>query len=167
MKSKTDLRIYAKELRKSLDIQLLSENFINEIRQLDIYIKAKNVMIFYPKKYEIDLRNLLSDDKNFFLPKVSGQNLLVCPYTENMEKSKYNIMEPCSEPVDCEILDLIIVPALMADKQGFRLGYGGGFYDRFLKKCDAKTISLVAKQLYIDKLPVDEYDVKIDKIIVK
>ena len=41
MKSKTDLRIYAKELRKSLDIQLLSENFINEIRQLDIYIKAK------------------------------------------------------------------------------------------------------------------------------
>lgn len=167
MKSKTDLRIYAKELRKSLDIQLLSENFINEIRQLDIYIKAKNVMIFYPKKYEIDLRNLVIDDKNFFLPKVSGQNLLVCPYTENMEKSKYNIMEPCSEPVDCEILDLIIVPALMADKQNFRLGYGGGFYDRFLKKCDAKTISLVAKQLYIDKLPVDEYDVKIDKIIVK
>ena len=44
MKSKTDLRLYAKELRKSLDIQLLSENFVDHIRQLDIYISAKNVM---------------------------------------------------------------------------------------------------------------------------
>ena len=167
MDSKTDLRIYAKELRKSLDIQLLSENFINEIRQLDIYIKANNVMIFYPKKYEIDLRTLLSDDKNFFLPKVSGENLLVCPYTGYLEKSIYNIMEPCTAPVSKDILDLVIVPALMADRRGFRLGYGGGFYDRFLKDCKAKTVCLLPKELCIELLPMDKYDVKIDIILTK
>ena len=52
-----------------------------------------------------------------------------------MEISNFGIKEPCSEPVAPDILDLIIVPALMVDKNGYRLGYGGGFYDRFLKKC--------------------------------
>ncbi len=167
MKSKTDLRIYAKEIRKSLDIKAISENLVDLIRQSDIYKLAKNVMIFYPKKDEIDLRNLLNDDKNFFLPKVYEDSLLVCPYTQELELANYNIMEPCSDPVNPSVLDLVIVPALMVDSQGYRLGYGGGFYDRFLKTCHVKTLVAMPKELLVDKLPHDEFDVKIDEIILK
>ncbi len=165
MKNKTDYRIYAKELRKTLDIFSISHALTEKIRNSDIYKSAKNVMLFYPTKYEVDLRDLIKDKKNFFLPKVNGENLLVCPYTENLEKSSFNILEPCSNPVSCDMLDLVIVPALMADKDGYRLGYGGGFYDRFLKKCNAKTLTCVPKELLVETLPHDAFDVPVDAVI--
>ena len=166
MKNKTDYRLYAKELRKTLDIKLLSKEFCRKIRNEEHYINAKNVMLFYPAEFEIDLRELFNDDKNFYLPKVFEDKLLVCPLSEKLEKSKFNIMEPCSEPIEPELLDIIIVPALMADKNGYRLGYGGGFYDRFLPLCkNAFKIVVVPKELFIAKLPHDEFDVKVDKVL--
>lgn len=165
MKNKTDFRIYAKELRKTLDIPMISKSLANKIRKSDIYVSAQNIMLFYPIRYEIDLRDLLKDDKTFFLPKVDGENLFVCPFTENLEKSHFNILEPCSNPVSPDVLDLVIVPALMADKHGYRLGYGGGFYDRFLKQCNAKTIVCIPKELFVEELPHEEFDVPVDEII--
>ena len=103
-------------------------------------------MLFYPMTYEIDLRKLLNDDKKFYLPKVSGKNILACPYTENLIKSAFGIMEPETLPVNPNILDLVIVPCMMADKNGYRLGYGGGYYDRFLSEIDAKTITAKKKK---------------------
>ena len=122
-------------------------------------------MLFYPMEYEIDLRELLNDDKTFFLPKVSGKGLLACPYTENLTKSAMGIMEPDTVPVNpCEI-DLVIVPALMIDKKNYRLGYGGGYYDKFLASTDAKSICAIPKELITESLPVMEHDVKIGNII--
>lgn len=169
MENKTDLRFNAKYIRKNLDMKLVSEKLVNLIRNHKFYIDAKNVMIFYPTKYEVNLLDLVKDNKNFYLPKVDGENLLVCPYDCDfkLEKSSFNIFEPCSNPVNSEVLDLIIVPALMADKAGYRLGYGGGFYDRFLKACgnSTKTITAVAKELFVQRLPHDDFDVRIDDVI--
>lgn len=165
MKNKTDYRVYAKELRKKINIKSISAALTEKVRQAEIYQNAKNVMLFYPTKYEIDLRDLLRDDKNFYLPKVNDNELLVCPYTENLEISKFNIYEPCSDPVDLKVLDLIIVPALMADKHGYRLGYGGGFYDRFLPQTDAKTLTVLPVELIVEELPRDDFDINIDHVI--
>lgn len=165
MENKTDYRIYAKNLRKSLDIPRISAVLVQKLRESDLYKSAKHVMLFYPTKYEIDLRDLLKDDKNFYLPKVDGDNLLVCPYTDSLEISKLNIFEPCSEPVCAGILDLVVVPALMADRYGYRLGYGGGFYDRFLADLNVKTVTLLPEELLVENLPNDDFDVKIDFIL--
>ncbi len=166
MKNKTDYRLYAKELRKTLDISSLSQSLCEKIREDEYYIRAKHVMLFYPAECEIDLRDLFHDNKNFYLPKVHNDKIFVCPLSEKLEKSKFNIMEPCSEPIEPELLDIIIVPALMADKNGYRLGYGGGFYDRFLPLCkNAFKIVVVPKELFIAKLPHDEFDVKVDKVL--
>lgn len=167
MFSKAELRIKAKNFRKTLNISDLSENFCAQIIQMDVYIKAENVLIFYPMQYEINVLELLKDNKNFYLPKVCGNELLVCPYSDNLVKSEFNVCEPCSNPVSAEIIDLAIVPALMADKDGYRLGYGGGFYDRFLSaNPHIKTVVPIAKELFIDKLPRDEFDVRIDYIVI-
>ena len=124
-------------------------------------------MLFYPTEFEIDLRELFNDNKNFYLPKVNGDELLVCPYINDLKKSYLGIYEPCSKPVSAEILDLVIVPALMCDKNGYRLGYGGGFYDRFISKYgkNFKTICAVPKELFTQNLPHDENDQKVDFVI--
>lgn len=169
MDNKTYLRIKAKDIRKTLDICKVSERVVMLIRENEVYKNSKNVMLYYPLKYEINLLGLLDDDKNFYLPKVNRQNLEVCPYKkgDKLIKSGFNTMEPEKEGVDKKILDLVIVPALMADKNGYRLGYGGGFYDRFTRsgKGNFKTLCAIAKELYVESLPVESFDVKIDEII--
>ncbi len=167
MENKTDLRIWAKSLRKTLPLDAISAKIVRKIRQNPEFQQAKNVLLYSPSKYEINLLALLDEDKNFFLPKVSGKELLICPFKKGdaLEISSFNIKEPCSNPVDPCCLDLAIVPALAADKNCFRLGYGGGFYDRFLAQNKVKTITPVARQLLIEKLPVEKFDVPVDFVI--
>ena len=166
MQTKQELRKQSKEIRKKLDIKSISKILVQKIRNLQEYKSAQNVMIFYPLKYEIDLLELVNDNKNFYLPKVKDDNLVVCPYCDDLEKSDLNIFEPCSTPCNPEILDLIFTPALMADKEGYRLGYGKGYYDRFLKQYpNIKTILPIPKDLVADELPKDDFDVKVWKVI--
>lgn len=167
MENKTCLRIWAKSLRKTLDTDKISNAIVKKIRSLDIYRTAKNVMIFYPLQFEINLLPLLEDSKNFYLPKVDGENLLVCPFKigERLVKSEFNVSEPLSVPVSSDIPEVVFVPALAVDKNNFRLGYGGGFYDRFLESSKAYSIVPVSEKLVVEKLPVDEFDIPVDCVI--
>lgn len=172
MTDKIELRKKAINIRKNLPMKEISAQLTALVKQNELYKNAKNIMLFYPTKYEVDLRELFNDDKNFYLPKVDGKNLLVCPYlcqngNINLQKSSLGIYEPCSEPLSAEVLDLVIVPALMCDKNGYRLGYGGGFYDRFIAKYgqNFKTMCVIPNELYVENLPVNKFDKKIDFII--
>lgn len=168
MDSKSDLRKKAKCIRKSLSIAEKSTIAVEKIRGNTLYIPAKNVLIYYPLRYELNLLALLDDEKNFYLPRVCGENLQICPFKkgDKLVTSSFNICEPCSNSINPRNLDLVVVPALMADKSGFRLGYGGGFYDRFLVKNNTvKTILPIAKELIVEELPHEEFDIKIDEII--
>lgn len=167
MENKTCLRIWAKSLRKTLDTDKISNAIVKKIRSLEIYRTAKNVMIFYPLQFEINLLPLLEDSKNFYLPKVDGENLLVCPFKigERLVKSEFNVLEPLSIPVSSDIPEVVFVPALAVDKNNFRLGYGGGFYDRFLESSKAYSIVPVSEKLIVEKLPVDEFDIPVDCVI--
>ena len=166
MKNKTELRTKIKADRQLLNIEEKSNIIVEKIRKNNNYISAKHVMLFYPMKYELNLLDLLEDEKVFYFPKVSQTDLVVCPNNNNFEKSKLNIMEPCSNPINPELLDLIIVPALAVDKYNYRLGYGGGFYDRFLAKYpNIKTLTPIFKEFIFDEIPHNNYDIKIDFII--
>ena len=170
MITKTELRKKAKEIRISLEIEKISERIVKNILNLNIYKKAKHVMIFYPIKHEINLLPLLQDKtKSFYLPKVQEEELLVCPYKTNdkLIVSKFKTQEPVSEPISSDILDIVFVPALMVDKNFNRLGYGGGFYDKFLCKNAQNATKIVAipNKLVINELPSDSFDARINVII--
>ena len=167
MTDKIELRKKAKNIRKNLPMKEISGQLVDLIRKNKVYSDSKNVMLFYPTEFEVDLRELFNDNKNFYLPKVDGEELLVCPYINDLQKSHFGIYEPCSKSISAEILDLVIVPALMCDKNGYRLGYGGGFYDRFINKYgkNFKTLCPVSKELFVENLPVDKFDKKVDFII--
>lgn len=167
MDNKTSLRLKAKNIRKNLDISAISASIVAKIRLCEEYKCAKNVLLFYPMKYEINLLDLLNDDKNFYLPRVCDEKLLICPFKsgDKLEKSCFQVCEPCSNPINPKLLDLIFVPALTADKDGYRLGYGGGFYDRFLSEySDIKTIVPIAKELFVDELPHENFDIPINYV---
>ncbi len=169
MDKKIDLRVNAKQIRRNLDMEKISLALAEILKQQSYYKNAKNVMLFYPTKFEVNLLSLLEDDKNFYLPRVKGKDLEVCPYHRGdmLVKSEFKILEPSCGAVNPEILDLIIVPALMVDKSGYRLGYGGGFYDRFLKNYarDKLTVCLLPRALVVEKLPCEEFDVPVKKIL--
>lgn len=169
MDKKTFLRLRAKEIRKTLDIKHYSNILVEKISGMELYKKSKNIMIYYPLDEEINLLDLIQDDgKNFYLPRMNGKSLECCPYkkTDTLVCSKYNIMEPQTECIICPKLDLIIVPALAADKDGNRLGYGGGFYDRFLAGMpDIPTLVALPESLVFENIPTEKFDIKIDYVV--
>ena len=165
---KPQLRRWAKDERKKLDIQALSIVLVQNLKETKEYQQAKNIMIFYPKENEVNLLSLLSDEsKNFYLPKIDGENLLCCPYKDGDELcvSCFKTQEPKSEPTENSILDLIVVPALAVDKEGYRLGYGGGFYDRFLTGINATKLVCIPKEFVVKTVFPEKHDIKINVII--
>lgn len=166
MNDKQQLRKWAKAFGKLREDA--SYNLVHKLIETDEYKQAKNIMLFYPIKNEVNLLELLQDNsKTFFLPKIDGQKLLCCEYKNGdiLCESCFKTLEPTSKPIDKNIIDLVIVPALCCDKNNFRLGYGGGFYDRFLADYKGKTVVCLPKELVIDTIYPDEFDVAVENII--
>jgi 5-formyltetrahydrofolate cyclo-ligase len=163
MESKTQLRHKAKQIRSRLDMSARSRELCAKLREKDFYKTAKHVMIFHPKPGEVDVLELLKDDKQFYLPRVAGDVLECCPYCEPLVCSKFGVLEPYTDAIDADNIDLVIVPALMADKKHYRLGYGGGFYDRFLGAVTSAL--LLPQELIVDTLPTEAHDVQITHLI--
>lgn len=169
MFTKEELRETAKHIRNSLPMATISEKIIANLRAAEIYHAAENIMIFYPLKDEVNLLPLLDDNKNFYLPKVQNNELIVCPYKKGdlLTLSDFNTQEPLTAPVDPSVLDLVFIPALMVDKNFHRLGYGKGFYDRFLLKSGLHALKIVpiASELIQEEIPFNELDAQFDIIL--
>jgi 5-formyltetrahydrofolate cyclo-ligase len=169
MVTKEKLREVAKQIRESLDVDSISEKIVEALRYTEIYQTAENIMLFYPLPKEINLLPLLKDNKNFFLPKIKGDKLVACPYKigDELTVSKFKTKEPVTKPINPEILDIVLVPALMVDSSFHRLGYGRGFYDKFLSKSVPNAIKIVPipSALTIDEMPVESFDVQVDVVL--
>ena len=166
--TKQQLRNWVKEERKKLNIETLSQTLVSKLQSTEEYKQAKNIMIYYPLKYEVNLLSLLKDKtKKFYLPKINGNNLLCCPFDEKKElcESCFKTKEPLTQSINKTILDLVIVPALAVDKKNFRLGYGGGFYDRFLKNLDVCKIVCISERYVVENIYPEKHDIIINKII--
>lgn len=173
-KTKQDYRHWAKEKRELLNIQLISSLICDNFSNSKEYIKAAKIAAFYPLPCEIDLTPLFQDkSKSFYLPVIKeNREMDLCKYQECSELTlnQYGICEPCQgNEVEPEDLDLIIVPALVVDKKGHRLGYGKGYYDRFLSRLPENCTKIVpiASELIVDEIPYDNYDVPVDMVVTQ
>ncbi len=83
-----------------------------------------------------------------------------------LELNKWGVLEPKElKPLDTSNIDLILVPLLGADLNGNRLGYGKGYYDRFLEKVTAISFGLLFDEFILEKIPIESYDRKLSGII--
>ena len=165
---KKELREWAKCERAKLDIREISKELVSKLQATAEYTNAKNIMIYYPLEEEVNLLELLKDKtKKFYLPKINGKTLLCCPYGEGDDTciSCFKTCEPLTEPCKKELIDLVVAPALAVDKNGYRLGYGGGFYDRFLADYKGAKVVCVPKNLVVDSVYPENYDVKMDVVV--
>ncbi len=167
---KNQLRKISLQKRKELNVEKLSEKVLNNLFSLKEYKNANNILAYYPLKYEIQTQKCFEDDcKTWYLPRVKEENLEVCPYNKTLLScGSFKIQEPTNEKIqDLSIIDVVIIPAVAADKNGYRIGYGKGFYDRFLKNLNSKCkkIILVYSECLYENVSPNEFDVKADVIV--
>ena len=165
---KNKLRNFAKTKRKKIDTEKISVFIAQNIRKSEIFKKSKNILIFYPKQYELNLLSLTENrGKNWFLPRCRGNELEVCPYSpgDELKMSCFKVLEPICESVHAQIADLVITPALGADLKKHRLGYGKGYYDRFFEKSKAVKILAVPNCLIFESVFPEEYDIACDFVV--
>lgn len=118
------------------------------------------------------LKKALADKKRVALPITKGNGVMTAHelYTlSELQPGKYGIPEPpASHPVlDPGLFDLMIVPGLCFDHQGYRLGHGGGYYDRYLKGCACYKIGLCFESRLAEHLPSEDFDQQVDQIITE
>lgn len=168
--TKESLRKWAKEERKKLDIKSISGILSEKLRKTEEYKNSNNIMLYYPLPNEVNLLDLLNDSsKQFYLPRIQGSELECCPYKigNKLSESYIHTLEPVCKSCSKTILDIVIVPALACDLKNYRLGYGGGFYDRFLKNYNGKKIACIPSKLLIESIFHQEHDIKMDLVITE
>ena len=113
-------------------------------------MKGKQIVIpkCLPKERKMDFRKLERFDQ------------LESVYSGLLEpiESKTNLVEPSD-------IDLLIVPGIAFDSEGFRMGFGGGYYDRFLQSFKGNTVSLAFQEQIVSDLPKEDHDIPVEKII--
>lgn len=119
-------------------VQEFSGSIISKLAAFPQIAKAQNIMSFLSIKNEVDLKSFIDeaqqDGKKILLPRVETKKLMVAAEYQQgrTTQSSFGIIEPVGEPFDPQQIDVVLVPGLVFDYQGYRLGYGGGYYDRFL-----------------------------------
>ena len=179
---KKELRLQFKEKRKNLDKQKKTEldgKISANIMKSVSYEYADVVLMFYPTLYEIDLLDVYekakADGKRVAFPRCVSRGIMNFYFAEkenDFEKSSYGILElktHCQEYVPgCAKHPLCIVPCLCAFTDGARLGYGGGYYDRFLSHFDGISMCVQYEQNLFDSIPFDKrYDKKTDIVVTE
>lgn len=157
----------ARLLRKSLDKKTHSE-FSREIcEKLNDFLNNKSVIMVYSAiDGEVDLSYIFKNNiENFLFPRVEGEEI-VAVKGENFVDGSYGISEPCGICFYDEI-DVVVVPMCAFDREFNRLGFGKGYYDRFLKDRKCLKIGVAFSCQETENILFKDTDVKMDIIITE
>lgn len=174
---KKDLRKKYINIRKNIDNkQEKSIEIINKLIQEEKYIKSKTIGLYNSLPDEVDTEKLIKYsfllDKIVLLPRIIDKELMFYQVKEFEEliKNSFGIYEPVMDHnklLKKEEIDLIIVPGVCFDKERNRLGFGKGYYDRYLENSNVETIAICFEEQILDDdiLPTEVTDKKVRKII--
>jgi 5-formyltetrahydrofolate cyclo-ligase len=183
-KKKKELRKKVQEIRDSIDPgqrRLLSARVAYNLWSVPEFFSAGTILFFISFRSEVDtmpmIRRALEEGKTVCVPCTdAGSKAMVASRTSDpegdLELGNYDILEPrkeCLRPVPEQNIDVVLMPGVAFDSMGGRLGYGGGYYDRFLEKCSPEcTLIAVAFELQIvEHVPCADHDARIHKIVTE
>ena len=174
---KSDIRKKILSIRKK-KISKDSEIDFKSLLKVTKKINNKNKIIggYYPFNYEVDIIGILKKFKNnnyiISLPKIQKNyqmNFFEWSLKDPLSVNKFGIPEPVSNKILYP--DILLVPVVAFDKYLNRVGYGGGFYDRYIKKIKKRkkviTIGLAFSFQEVKKIPFDKFDAKLDFVITE
>lgn len=173
---------YTRNQLHSKEWQNRSTTIHNHLLQSSIWQKAAHVALYSSFQAEVDTQQLiqvgLEQQKSIYLPKSNAQNKEMRFYQidglHQLQPGSFGILEPQSSnasPLDPAQLELLICPGLVFDFLGNRIGYGGGFYDRFLEQHRGYSFTTCALafhfQVMQEKLEPEPYDIAMDWIVTE
>ena len=175
--NKSKIRKKILKLRKKNALNNLEINF-EDIKKILKKIKVSSKIIggYYPYNYEVNAIKILEkfEKLNYIvsLPKIrkkSQMDFFRWSTKDPLFINKYGIPEPTSNKINYP--NILLVPLVAFDKHHNRVGYGGGFYDRYIKKLKKKkkiiTIGLAYSFQKVKKIPINKYDIKLDFIVTE
>lgn len=168
----TLLRNQEKEKRLSKSLAILGKFF-----QLQEFNNSLTILFYAAFAGEVDtfemIKRALNLGKKICLPKIVEDKKDIIPtlvddLKNGLENGHYGIKQTKNSKIlDMKNIDMIVVPGIAFDKNNNRLGRGGGYYDRFLKRAplDIPTIGLAFDFQIVDNLPLNEYDVSVNRVL--
>ncbi|MFM2079172.1 MAG: hypothetical protein RJA49_3062 [Actinomycetota bacterium] len=170
MDDKATLRRRMRMVRDLVDDHLMrSVELWSKVAALPAYQQAGTVMAFNGFASEPDTDPLFArvaaDGKRLVLPRIAQGDIEVCDAGGPMVASRIGVEEPQGPALPFDLVEFVIVPGLAFTPDGYRLGYGGGFYDRFLPKVPAPNAGVCFAEQIVDDLPVEAHDVRVQLVI--
>lgn len=174
--------ILAKRAKLGTDGNIsLSEDIVNKLVESEFYQNARTIMTFISFGSEIDthefIKKGIADGKNISVPVTFHEGRIMKPSIiksfDELEPGYFNILTPKQEfirYIDPLEIDLIIVPGAVFDRSGYRVGYGGGYYDRFLSneiRSDIPKVGIAFDLQVVDSVPKENHDIPVDYIITE
>ena len=175
--NKSEIRKRVLKLRKKNYLYKNQFNFKPVINILKKKKYTKKIIGgYFPYNYEVNIMPILEKFENLnyslLLPKIdknSQMNFFNWSTKDPLNINQYGIPEPITSKI--KYPDVLLVPLVAYDKNFNRIGYGGGFYDRYIKRIKKIkkiiTIGIAYSFQRVDKVPVDKYDIKLDFIITE
>lgn len=173
---KTELRHMIREKKRAMsadEIETISAQLGKLFAETDFYRNANTIYGYLPYNQEVRtvpmLEQALRDGKRVAVPKVFGDEMKFIYITDftKVEKGYAGIPEPVENaPIADDPTALVLMPGLAFDPEGHRIGYGGGFYDKFLERePEHPTVALCYSFQMLPKLETEEHDIPVDCVI--
>lgn len=173
--TREEIRAAARKLREDaskIQAAEMSARICERIVKMSEYLKAKRVLCYASLPDEVQTNGLLHEimrsGRELYLPRTRGRELDIVRVTpeSNLVPGAFGVLEPQSgEVADISEMDLVLAPGVAFDRDGNRLGYGKGYFDRLLAACTCPVIGLAYELQIFDHIPVREGDVPMDKVI--
>jgi 5-formyltetrahydrofolate cyclo-ligase len=156
----------------------VEEKFLNHLTASNLWKEANTVGITIAKGFEWDTKQIIEAgweaQKTIAVPKCSPKEKRLTFYQlknySQLEVVYYNLLEPKPEvsiKVNKRDIDVLIVPGLLFDRQGYRIGFGGGFYDRFLTDFSNTTISMLHTSQLAKRIPKEDHDIPVQFLLTE
>ena len=173
---KKELRDYIRKFKRAMtkeEIEARSEKLGELFLASDLYKQAKNIYGYLPYNQEVRTTAMLEqaqrDGKRIAVPKILGDTMIFVWLDDltAVERGYSGIPEPIDlTPVADDPTALVLMPGLAFDPQGHRIGYGGGFYDRFLaEEPDHPTLALCYGFQMVEHLETEEFDIPVNQVL--
>lgn len=168
---------YLKDLSDD-ERQTISNKLRDQLLATDMWREANSIGITISQKFEWDTRSIIEkgweQGKTVCVPKCIPQEKKLLFYRlldfQQLEVVYYGLLEPKpeeTEQIEKSDIDLLIVPGIVFDHRGFRIGFGGGYYDRFLADFQNETVSLVHTSQLLEQVPAQPFDIPVKHLITE